>query len=122
MSANFDLLSLADGGGVSLSGTVYDQVKNKLALNYVYQGEQSVKNIAEPVRVWRVVMDETAAALAATQSALRQASPETQGRGTAHRARISWPKGAVMLMSLLLLVGIIVSVQYLSFRSPPSSA
>ena len=77
--------SLAEGGGVSISGTVYDQVKNKLALGYAYQGEQSVKNIVEPVRVWQVVMDEAAAALAATQSALRQASPEPQGGGTAHR-------------------------------------
>jgi adenylate cyclase len=114
--------SLAEGGGVSISGTVYDQVKNKLALGYAYQGEQSVKNIVEPVRVWRVVMDEAAAALAATQAALRQASPATQGRGAASRARISWPKGVVVLLSLLLLVGIIVSVQYLSLRPPMFSA
>jgi adenylate cyclase len=114
--------SLAEGGGVSISGTAYDQVKNKLALGYASQGEQSVKNIVEPVRVWRVVMDEAAAALAATQSALRQASPEPQGEGTAPRARLSWPKGAVVLLSLLLLMGIIVSVQYLSFRPPTPSA
>ncbi|MGE0822343.1 MAG: adenylate/guanylate cyclase domain-containing protein [Candidatus Binatia bacterium] len=114
--------SLAEGGGVSISGTVYDQVKNKLALSYAYQGEQSVKNIVEPVRVWRVVMDEAAAALAATQSMIRQASAETHGGGTAHRLRIRWPKGAMVLMSLLLLVGVIVSVQYLSLRLPTPSA
>src|SRR5215510_2347567 len=114
--------SLADGGGVSISGTVYDQVKNKLALGYIYQGEQSVKNIVEPVRVWRVMMDEAAAALAATQSALRQASPETHERGIAHRIRVTWPKGAVVLMSFLLLVGIIVGMQYLSFRLPTPHA
>src|SRR5262245_55963384 len=78
--------SLAEGGGISISGTVYDQVKNKLALSYTYQGEQSVKNIAEPVRVLRVEMDEAAAALAATQAALRQASPVTQEGNTAYRA------------------------------------
>ena len=114
--------SLAEGGGVSLSGTVYDQVKNKLALGYAYQGEQRVKNIVEPVRVWQVMMDEAAAALAATQSALRQASPETQRGSTAPRVRITWPKGAVVLVSFLLLVGIIVGVQYLSFRLPTPSA
>jgi TolB-like protein/Flp pilus assembly protein TadD len=97
-------------------------VKNKLALRYAYQGEQSVKNIVEPVRVWWMVMDEAAAALAATQAALRQASPEPQGEGSARRARLSWPKGAVVLLSLLLLVGTMVSVQYLSFRPPTSSA
>src|SRR5215467_6077768 len=40
------LEALAEGGGICLSGTVYDQVKNKLALGYEYLGEQAVKNIA----------------------------------------------------------------------------
>jgi adenylate cyclase len=46
--------SLADGGGICISGTAYDQVENKLGLGYEYLGEQSVKNIAKPVRVYRV--------------------------------------------------------------------
>ena len=54
------LESLAIPGGICISGTVYDQVENKLALNYEYQGEQTVKNIAKPVRVYRVVMDDAA--------------------------------------------------------------
>ena len=58
------LESLAIPGGICISGTVYDQVENKLALTYEYQGEQTVKNIAKPVRVYRVVMDAAAAALA----------------------------------------------------------
>ena len=48
------LESLAEPGGVNIAGTVYDQVKNKLALHYEDLGEQRVKNIAEPVRVWRI--------------------------------------------------------------------
>jgi adenylate cyclase len=39
--------SLAEGGGICLSGTVYDQIENKLALAYKYLGEQPVKNIAK---------------------------------------------------------------------------
>jgi adenylate cyclase len=112
---------LAEPGGICLSGTVHDQIENKLALSYEYVGEQTVKNIAKPVRVWRVVMDEAAAALAATQAALRQASPETRGRGTTHHARLTWPKGAMVLMSLLLLVGGIISVHHLSFHPPTPS-
>ena len=46
--------SLADGGGICISGTAYDQVENKLGLGYEYLGEQSVKNIPKPVRVYRV--------------------------------------------------------------------
>ena len=51
------LESLAEAGGISISGTAYDQVKNKLALGYEFLGEQTVKNIAEPVRVYRVRME-----------------------------------------------------------------
>ncbi len=48
------LEALAEPGGICISGTVYDQVENKLALGYEYIGEQVVKNIAKPVRVYRV--------------------------------------------------------------------
>jgi adenylate cyclase len=49
--------SLADGGGICISGSAFDQVKNKLELGYEYLGEHSVKNISEPVRVYRVLME-----------------------------------------------------------------
>ena len=53
--------SLADAGGICISRTAYDQLKNKLELGYEYLGEHTVKNIAEPVRVYRVLMDPDAA-------------------------------------------------------------
>jgi adenylate cyclase len=46
---------LADAGGVSISGRVYDQVENKLEFKYEYGGEQAVKNISKPVRLYRVL-------------------------------------------------------------------
>jgi TolB-like protein/class 3 adenylate cyclase len=55
------LQSIADPGGVTVSGTAYDQVKTKLAVGYAHLGEQRVKNVAEPVRVYRVLMDAAAA-------------------------------------------------------------
>jgi adenylate cyclase len=48
--------SLAEGGGICISGTAYDQVKNKLDLEYEFLGEKEVKNIAEPVRAYGVKM------------------------------------------------------------------
>jgi adenylate cyclase len=48
---------LAEGGGICISGTVFDQVENKLSLGYPYLGEQTVKNIKKPVRVYRVGME-----------------------------------------------------------------
>jgi adenylate cyclase len=47
---------LADAGGICVSRSIYDQVKNKLALGYEYLGEHAVKNISEPVRVYRVTI------------------------------------------------------------------
>ena len=49
--------SLAEGGGICISGTVYDQVENKLRLEYEYLGAKEVKNITKPVRVYRVLTE-----------------------------------------------------------------
>ena len=51
------LESLAQAGGICISRSVYDQVKSRLKLEYEYLGEQAVKNIAEPVRAYRVGSD-----------------------------------------------------------------
>jgi len=55
------LESLADAGGICISGSAFDQVRNKLELGYEYLGEQSVKNIVLPVRVYKVLMEPEAA-------------------------------------------------------------
>jgi len=46
------LESLAEPGGICVSGTVYDAIGNKLPLDYEFMGEQSVKNIEKPVRAY----------------------------------------------------------------------
>ena len=56
------LESLAEPGGICISRPVHDQVRPKLELEYEYLGEQQVKNIAEPVRAYRVRMDESESA------------------------------------------------------------
>jgi adenylate cyclase len=56
------LESLAEPGGICISGFVYNQVKNRLKLEYEYLGEQSVKNIKEAVPVYRVLSFPGAAA------------------------------------------------------------
>jgi adenylate cyclase len=45
---------LAEASGISISGTVYDSIENKLDLSYKFQGEHTVKNIKTPVRVYKV--------------------------------------------------------------------
>jgi len=56
------LQALAEGGGICISGTAYDHVKGKLGFEYEDLGEQALKNIAEPVRIYRVLSFPGAAA------------------------------------------------------------
>jgi len=51
------LEGFAEAGGVLLAGTAYDQIKKKIDVGFAFLGEQRVKNILEPVRVYRVLMD-----------------------------------------------------------------
>jgi adenylate cyclase len=48
--------SLSEAGGICVSHSAYDQIKNKLKLGYEYLGEHKVKNIREPVKAYRVLM------------------------------------------------------------------
>ncbi|MBI3797686.1 MAG: adenylate/guanylate cyclase domain-containing protein [Deltaproteobacteria bacterium] len=132
------LESLADPGGIYLSGTVHEHIKNKLALAYEDLGEQQVKNIAEPVRVWRVVLESVAAAGHKVPSPL---AGEGQGEGASGRAGTVTPphpdlppQGGkepknrrlgtahrvwLVVGGLVLSVAVIVAVRYLS--RPPLS-
>jgi adenylate cyclase len=51
------LESLAEGGGICLSGTAYDQIEGKLSIPCEFMGEQAVKNIARPVRAYRLRLE-----------------------------------------------------------------
>ncbi|MCG6880293.1 MAG: tetratricopeptide repeat protein [Deltaproteobacteria bacterium] len=53
--------SLALPGGICISGTIFDQIKNKLRLGIEDLGKHRAKNIAEPLRVYRVKTDAEAA-------------------------------------------------------------
>jgi TolB-like protein/class 3 adenylate cyclase/Tfp pilus assembly protein PilF len=55
------LQALAEPGGIVISGTAYDQVKIKLPVGFADLGTQRVKNVVEPVRAYRVLMDPAAA-------------------------------------------------------------
>jgi TolB-like protein/class 3 adenylate cyclase/Tfp pilus assembly protein PilF len=54
--------AMAEAGGICISGRAYDQVANKLGLEYENLGEHQVKNITRPIRVFRVLSFPGAAA------------------------------------------------------------
>jgi class 3 adenylate cyclase len=49
--------SIAEPGGICISGSVYDQIQNKLTLQFKQLGEQSFRNIAHPVRTFSISDD-----------------------------------------------------------------
>ncbi|MCT2579685.1 MULTISPECIES: adenylate/guanylate cyclase domain-containing protein [unclassified Mesorhizobium] len=53
------LQGLSDPGGIAISGTAYDQAHDKLGLTFKSLGERHLKNIPEPVRVYRVLLKQT---------------------------------------------------------------
>jgi adenylate cyclase len=55
------LEGLSKGGGICISRTAFEQVKSKLSLGYEDLGELRVKNIKEPIRAYRILMDSNAA-------------------------------------------------------------
>ena len=52
------LQSMAQPGGICISGSVYDQIRNKLSLSFKSLGEQTYKNISQPVRTFSIVETE----------------------------------------------------------------
>jgi adenylate cyclase len=48
------LEALAEPGGICISGTVRDQIGTKLAVGFIDLGEQQVKNIAQPIKAYRI--------------------------------------------------------------------
>jgi len=48
---------LADPGGVAISGTAFDSVRNKLDYGFHFSGEHTVKNITNPVRIYKILIE-----------------------------------------------------------------
>ena len=57
------LEGIADPGGICLSRSAHDQVRDKVSLDFVDLGERALKNIARPVHIFRVAMTQPATAL-----------------------------------------------------------
>jgi adenylate cyclase len=68
------LEALADPGGVCVSGTVFDHVKGKVGLDFANLGEQQIKNIDQPVQVYRIALDSPAEASEAVATSTKSAA------------------------------------------------
>ena len=60
------LEGLAESGGVCVSASVFEQVKHNISLGFEDMGPQKVKNIADPVSVYRLMLDPASASASRT--------------------------------------------------------
>jgi class 3 adenylate cyclase len=65
------LQSAAEPGGICISGSVYDQIRNKLSLSFKSLGEKSFKNIPQAVRTFSITEAEGHGALPAPENERR---------------------------------------------------
>ncbi|RDJ05786.1 adenylate/guanylate cyclase domain-containing protein [Rhizobium grahamii] len=64
------LQTLADPGGICISGTAYDHLQGKLDCDYEHLGERALKNMERPVRLYRALLEGTTARTASPRPAL----------------------------------------------------
>jgi TolB-like protein/class 3 adenylate cyclase/Tfp pilus assembly protein PilF len=97
--------SLAEAGGICISGSAFEQIENKLALGYQYVGEHSVKNIVKPIKVYKVPMDP--GAVVAGKEEKKLSVPIWRRKGVL----------AVAAIALVVIIG--AAIWNLYFREPP---
>ena len=94
---------LAEGGGICISSKAYEEVRNKLSLGYEHLGEHSVKNISEPMRVYRVLTE-----------------PEAAGKVIGEKRRPAPRRWAtVALVTIVVLVAALFAIWKLYVRPAP---
>jgi len=100
------LEGLAEGGGICISGTAFDQVENKLALGYKYLGEHSVKNIVKPIRLYRVLTEPGAVTTKVSRE--KRAGPR------------QWHRVALAVVAILILGAAAVAIWHFYLRPAPT--
>ncbi|UWQ62207.1 adenylate/guanylate cyclase domain-containing protein [Leisingera caerulea] len=90
--------SLADPAGICMSGSVFDQVKDKLDLTIEDAGMHQVKNMADPLHVFRLALDAKATALV---------SPVVRSAAKPAKRRFAVAIGVVLALAL----GVVASWQ-----------
>lgn len=120
------LQGAAEPGGICISGTVYDQIRNKLSLNIETLGERRFKNIAQPVRTFTIAAtgdDDIASSARSNSSASRASQPKASVSGA---ARTPMPRTLLITLTVAGISLLALAGGYWAFtkypRSPVSQA
>ena len=99
---------LAEAGGICVSGTVFEHVKDKLRFGYEYLGEQQVKNIPEPVKVYKVHREPDKVG-------------KVIGEGKPRRTKRGWKASAAVALLVLVGGGIVWNFNWRAQKIEPAS-
>lgn len=100
------LEALAEPGGICISKTAFDHIETKLPLGYEFLGEKTVKNIARPVKAYRVLLEPRIT---------------VAGEVTREKSQLGWSMKAVVAAGLIMFVAGVSLVVWQSgwFSAPP---
>ena len=101
------LQSEAEPGGICVSQTVYDVVKNRLAVRAIYLGPRELKNIKEAVPVYQIFLDAAGGAGVVSKAAPIRRKAQAPG---------AWPWLGVGLMATVLLLAVVMG--YMAIWGP----
>ncbi len=109
------LESLADPGGICISGSVFEQVRKKLDIGFDFLGDREIKNIAEPVSAYRVLLGGVKVEPAAGHGLSQPAADDAEAAFSRWR-RFAWRFCVIAIF--LMVVNLITSPGYFWFKWP----
>jgi adenylate cyclase len=101
------LESLADPGGICISKTALDHIKTKLPYGYAFLGEQTVKNIAHPIKAYKILMK---------PRILKESEAERRAKDSRRRM------GVIGLVAALVVLSAVILWQFFSRPAAPPVA
>lgn len=96
--------SLAEAGGICISGTVYNAIENKIGLEYEDLGKHRVKNIDKPIQAYKVLSYPGAAAHRVVK--VKRAFGKTR-------------RNAIVALAGILVILLVLGIWKFYFRQPP---
>lgn len=103
---------LADTGGICVSRTVFDHVNDKLDLTLSEMGLQQLKNVPNPVEIYRVELDER------SQRLVTSNAPPARERNETTTGTFGFRRVAVVALVMLALIGVFYQTRSGSTRPP----
>ncbi len=118
------LQELAEPGGILISSTVHDLVRNKLSVGFDFLGQQAIKNVTEPVTCYRVMLDGDAGRPYAAPAGAVTAPTAPVASGSFRRFLDALPravKAAAALITFLFAINLFTGFDPIWFHWPATA-